>query len=119
MSSHHYKTWAEAAGLPETYASLKRLPADLGLPDKFPEPIQYDPATKRLVYRGFMCSKSYAFLRECSRDLEFLEALDSLFEQTAAAMSARVRKPRNRIGRWLLAAAVAIGAVVLAWKLLH
>ena len=39
MDEHHYKSWAEAAGLPETSARLTRLPPGLNFPDDFPEPI--------------------------------------------------------------------------------
>jgi hypothetical protein len=117
MQTHHYKTWGEAAGLPETTARLDRLPPDLVLPDDFPEPIRYDPGAKRLVYRGFMCSSSYAYLRNCCRDLAYLNALDSLFQQTAATLGARHRKSKKRSWPWLLVAGAAIAAAV-AWLLM-
>src|SRR5690242_6979736 len=82
-TSHRYKTWAEAAGLPETGARLDRLPAGLQIPEDFPEPIRYDPARKLLVYRGFMSSTSYRFLHSLSADRAFIEALDGLFMGTA------------------------------------
>jgi hypothetical protein len=119
MSAHHYKTWAEAAGLAETSAPLSRLPASLKLPENFPEPLRYDPAAKRLVYRGFMCSSSYTFLRGCCKDLEYLYAVDSLFQQTAAARSGKSQGPKKHIGRWLLAVVGVAGAALVAWWLIH
>ena len=117
MHTHHYKTWGEAAGLPETAARLDRLPADLDLADDFPEPIHFDPAGKKLVYRGFMSSSSYAFLRDRCKDLAYLRALDVLFQQTA-----RCRRPPPRSSKrswwWLAAVGVAVMAAA-AWTLLH
>jgi hypothetical protein len=118
MHTHHYKTWGEAAGLPETAARLDRLPPDLGLTDDFPEPLRYDPGAKRLLYRGFMCSSSYAFLRSCCKDLPYLNALDSLFQQTAAALGAQRKKAQSHPWRWVLAAGAA-GAGTVAWILMH
>jgi len=66
MQAHHYKTWGEAAGLPETAARLDHLPQGLDFPADFPEPMHFEPERKRLIYRGFMCSVSYAYLRGLS-----------------------------------------------------
>jgi hypothetical protein len=119
MSTHHYKTWGEAAGLPETVARLDRLPPDLAFPDDFPEPLRFDSGTKRLVYRGFMCSSSYAFLRTCSRDLHYLNALDSLFQQTATSLHSKSRQPKKRPWGWLVAVAAAGAAALAAWMWMH
>ena len=118
MHTHHYKTWGEAAGLPETAARLDRLPADLALTEDFPEPLHFDPGAKRLLYRGFMCSSSYAFLRTCCKDLHYLNALDSLFQQTAGALGARRKQSQSHPWRWVLAAGVA-GAAAVAWMLMR
>ena len=121
MSTHHYKTWSEAAGLPETAARMDQMPPDLALSDDFPEPLRYDPGTKRLVYRGFMCSSSYAFLRSCCRDLRYLNALDSLFQQTASTLAAKHQhhQPKKHPWRWVMAAAGAASAAAGAWLLMH
>jgi hypothetical protein len=119
MSTHHYKTWGEASGLPESAARLDRLPPDLTLSDDFPEPIRYDPGAKRLVYRGFMCSSSYAYLRTCCKDLHYLNALDSLFQQTAASLGAKRKQVKKRPWRWLLAVAAAGAAAIAAWIMMH
>ncbi len=119
MHSHQYKTWGEAAGLPEISVRMDRLPADFHLCDDFPEPIRFDPAVKQLRYRGFMSSSSYAFLRECSKDLAYLRALDSLFQETAAFCPSRPRpQPRRRGWWWLLALGLA-GTAVVVWRMRH
>jgi hypothetical protein len=116
MSTHHYKTWGEAAGLPETAARMDRLPPDFQLSDDFPEPMHFDAAARRLVYRGFMSSCSYAFLRTCCKDLTYLRALDALFQETAAKCPHRP-KAQKRSWRWLAALGVAVVAVVVWWMM--
>jgi hypothetical protein len=117
--AHHYKTWAQAAGLPETFSRMDRLPADLELSDNFPEPLRFEASSKRLIYRGFMSSSSYAFLRTCSKDREFLRALDHLFQATCHLAAAGRKRPGERSWGWLLAVGLAglAGAAVVAWKL--
>src|SRR5690349_1073273 len=102
-STHRYKTWAEAAGLPETAARLERLPAGVRLPDDFPEPIRFDPARKLLIYRGFMSSTSYRFLHGLSADLAFMDALDRLFMSSAYACAGG-----RRLWPWLLVGAASV-----------
>jgi hypothetical protein len=119
MHSHRYKTWDEAAGLPETSAPLRNLPAELSFPADFPEPIRYDAPSGRLVYRGFMCSVSYSFLRGLSTDSRYLIAVDALFQASAAAL-ARPKKNKRLARAWMwLSGAASVGAVavVLAWML--
>jgi hypothetical protein len=112
-TSHRYKTWAEAAGLPETGARLERLPAGVHIPDDFPEPIRYDPARKLLVYRGFMSSTSYRFLHGLSGDRAYVEALDGLFMGTAYAGTGG-----TRVWPWVLVGAASLaGSAGLAWIL--
>jgi len=116
MDEHRYKTWAEAAGLPETSAWLRKLPPGLDFPDDFPEPIHFDTTRKRLVYRGFMASDSYRFLHALSADLDYITALDRLFQGSSYA-----QKPRRGIRRawlWLMLATglLATAALVWAWS---
>src|SRR6185437_1701315 len=80
MTSHHNKTWEEAAGTPETFVALPRLPQGLTFTENFPEPIRHDAERKRLIYRGFMCSASYTFLHGLSTDPAYVAALDALFQ---------------------------------------
>ena len=113
-STHRYKTWAEAAGLPEMAAKLDCLPAGVHFPDDFPEPIRFDPVRKLLIYRGFMSSTSYRFLHGLSADRAFMEALDGLFLGSAYA-----GKGGGRVWPWVLAGTASlIGSAALAWMLL-
>jgi hypothetical protein len=116
MNVHRYRTWAEAAGLPELSARLDRLPAGLSLPEGLPEPIRFDPQRKRLVYRGFMSSASYRYLHGLSADPTWLEALDAIFHTSADALPA---PGRGRLWSWLLVTAglaAAGGAVWYAFR---
>jgi hypothetical protein len=116
MATHRYKTWAEAAGLHEVSAALARLPRGLDFPDDFPEPLRYDPARRRLVYRGFMCSSSYRFLHGLSTDPAYVEALAVVFQASADALPDD-RPPR--VWPWLAAAGGLAGAAAFAWALLR
>lgn len=114
---HHYKTWTEAAGLPETSARLESLPPDIEFPDDFPEPIRYDASRKRLVYRGFMTSVSYRFLHGLSPDSDYITALDYLFQ----ASSYTLERP-SRLATmmpWLLGASLVLVGMVFAWMRFH
>jgi len=117
MEAHRHKTWAEAAGLPESAVRLERLPAGVDFPEGFPEPIRFDPRRNRLVYRGFMTSNSYRFLHGQSSDLAYLAALDALFLDSSYTMAGA--SPRGRALRWLLGAAGAVAVAAAAWALLH
>jgi hypothetical protein len=113
-SSHRYKTWAEAAGLPETAAKLDGLPPGVHFPDDFPEPMRFDPGRKLLIYRGFMSSTSYRFLHGLSADRAFMEALDGLFMG-----SAYVDTGGARVWPWVLVGTASlVGSVGLAWMVL-
>jgi hypothetical protein len=116
MAAHRHKTWAEAAGSPEFSARLDRPPAGLDFPADFPEPLRYDPARRRLAYRGFMCSASYRYLRGLSADPAYLAALDALFQASADALPGG--RPRRRWA-WLAAAACLAGSAAAAWALLR
>jgi hypothetical protein len=116
MHPHRNRTWGEAHGLPETSARLDGLPAGLAFPEDFPEPIQFDDRRKRLVYRGFMCSTSYAYLRHLSTDRTYLTALDTIFSSTSETLRpAR----RGRMWAWVLAAAGCVLAAGAVWQALR
>jgi hypothetical protein len=116
MQAHHYKTWSEAAGMPETVAPLPRLPNGVKLSDDFPEPIRYDPDRKRLIYRGFMSSASYRFLHNLSTDPAYVAALDVLFQASAYVLD----KPAGgRLWRWLVAFGAVAAAIAAAWRFLR
>jgi hypothetical protein len=114
-STHRYKTWAEAAGQPETATRLDGLPKGVSFPDDFPEPIRFDPVRKLLIYRGFMSSVSYRFLHGLNSDPAFLAALDVLFLATAYAQAGQGR----RLWPWLLGVAGLAAAGTVAWLLLR
>ncbi len=120
MHSHRYKTWEEAAGLPETFAVLQRLPNGLAFPADFPEPISYDEQRKRLIYRGFMCSASYTFLHQLNTDPLYIAAVDSLFQSTSYTLPKR-KKPKkaSRVWLWLVVLACLGTTIAVAWKLLR
>jgi len=117
MHTHHYKTWGEAAGQPETSARLARLPEGLSFPDDFPEPIRYDAQRQRLVYRGFMASASYRFLHELSGDSDYVTALDVLFEASAYTLDGP--SLAGRVWKLLLGVGGVAAAVVGAWSFLR
>jgi hypothetical protein len=117
MSAHRHKTWGEAAGLPETAARLDRLPEGLEFPEDFPEPIRYQPQRRCLVYRGFMSSASYAFLRGRSTDRPYLVAVDELFQ--ASAFTVPTGSSVKRVLPWLISASCLGAATAVAWTLLR
>src|SRR5262249_50532757 len=103
------------AGLPEPPARPARLPSDRAFPVDFPEPIRYDPTRKRLVYRGFMTSTSYAYLRDHSHDLAYLTALDVLYQDSA--YSHPDAPPAGAVWLWLLVSAGMVALAVAFWML--
>jgi hypothetical protein len=119
MSAHRHKTWTEAANLPATAARLERLPAGLEFPDDFPEPIRFDAAKRRLVYRGFMCSVSYRYLQALTNDAGYQDALEQLFQATSDTLKSNRRRPRLRLWPLLVGAGSLVGATAVAWFLLQ
>ena len=119
MTAHRNKTWSEAAHLPETAAQLDQLPGGLEFRDEFPEPIRFDAAKRRLVYRGFMCSASYRYLQSLTKDGGYQGALEHLFQATADTLTRAKPKRRVRVWPWLVGAASLIGTTVAAWLLLQ
>jgi hypothetical protein len=117
MQTHHYKSWAEAAGLPETSARLGKLPDALRFPPNFPEPIRYDDRRKSLVYRGFMAAASYRFLHGLSTDSDYATALDALYEASADALEGLDR--HHRLWVWLFCATSLAAAGLGIWRVWH
>jgi hypothetical protein len=101
------KTWADAAGQREVSARLDHLPEGLAFGEDFPEPIRFDPASKQLVYRGFMSYGSFHYLWQFHSDPAYGRALDELF-----TLSSGPRETRR--SRWPLAAFIAVAAVIAA-----
>ena len=62
----------------QSAADLDTLPEGLEFPHGLRDRISYDPAQKQLVFRGFMSSADFYFLRECSDDPAYLGALEEL-----------------------------------------
>jgi len=107
------KTWSQAAGLPETSARLEKLPEGLDFPEDFPEPIRFDPARKRLTYRGFMTSLSYRFLHSLSTEGTYIVVLDELFEESAYALDRRTGIAA--VWPWFVGASALLGGLALVW----
>jgi hypothetical protein len=113
MQTHRYKTWGEAAGLPQISARLDSLPEGVLFPEDFAEPIQYDPQRKRLLYRGFMCSSSYAFLRSISSNTAYTAAVDDLFQASASVLD--TPGAAKRLWPWLVSVSCLGAGGALAW----
>jgi hypothetical protein len=106
------KTWADAEGQREVAARLDHLPSGLAFGDDFPEPIRFDPATKQLVYRGFMSYGSFRYLWQLHSDPAYGRALDELFTLSSGP-------GETRPARWPIAAIViAIAAIAAAIAML-
>jgi len=111
-------TWAQAAEKVEISAKLEQLPAGMAFGEDFPEPIQYDAQRKLLVYRGFMTTLSYNYLRKLSRDLGYIAAIDEVNIKSTMAV---YEQPAPRRG-WLWGLgglALAAAAIVLFFVLRH
>ena len=62
----------------QSAADLDALPEGLEFPHGLRDRISYDPVQNLLVFRGFMSSADYYFLRECSDDPAYLSVLEEL-----------------------------------------
>jgi hypothetical protein len=62
---------------------LDRLPDGLKFPDELLDSVSYDSERRLLVFRGFMSSADYFFLRSCSDDSEYVQALNELHDKSA------------------------------------
>ena len=108
-------TWEQAKGQRELCANLNHMPAGLTFPPDFPEPIHFDAEHKQLRYRGMMYHGSYAYLRDLSRDLHYLRAVDELYQLSATP-------PRHlRLGpiASMLGAGIAVAAIFSVWRVMH
>lgn len=96
-------------------AKLERLPEGLEFPDGLRDHISYDSERRQLVFRGFMSSGDYYFLRMCSSDPEYIQALNELHEKSAFELHCRPRIVP--VWLWALVAAsfVLAGLVWMCW----
>lgn len=108
-------TWAQAAGQREVSAHLERLPTGIDFGDTFPEPIFFDAVKRELRYRGLMYHGSYAYLRDQSRDIKYLLAVDQLYMLSSQPES----KSHIKGLVSALTAGLAAAALFSGWKLMH
>jgi len=105
------------AMLRRTAVSLEQLPEALKIPDYLRHRISYESARKLLVFRGFMSSADYYFLRSCSGDANYIRAINELHEKSSFELHCRPRI----VPLWLWAlvtASFALAALVwLGWIL--
>lgn len=107
------KTWLDQATQREVSAPLGALPANISFPEDFPEPIRYDAAGKRLLYRGFMPHATFVELQKLSNDFHYLRALEQLF-----AASAHVDEPASATTPtwwWLSGVGLVLLLSVVGW----
>jgi hypothetical protein len=105
------KTWLAAVGEHEVSTILERLPSGVQFDENFPEPIRYDATKRTLHYRGFMPHYSFVELQKLSNELDYLQALERLF-----AESANPTVPTSKINTWLLLTPAAIlSLLIVGW----
>lgn len=94
---------------------LERLPEGLEFPSGLRDRISYDSERRLLVFRGYMSSADYYFLRKCSADPEYIQALNELHEKSAFEIHCRPRIVP--VWLWALVAAsfLLAGLVWLGW----
>ena len=100
-----------------TAVPLERLPEGLEFPDGLRDHISYDSERRLLVFRGYMSSADYYFLRACSDDPQFIRALNELHEKSAFEVHCRPRIVP--VWLWALVAAsfLLAGLVWMCWLL--
>ena len=100
-----------------TAVPLERLPEGLEFPDGLRDHISYDSERRLLVFRGYMSSADYYFLRACSDDPEYIQALNELHEKSAFEVHCRPRIVP--VWLWALVAAsfLLAGLVWMCWLL--
>jgi hypothetical protein len=95
--------------------TLKQLPDGVDFPSGMRDRVTYDPERKLLIFRGYMSSADYCFLRSYSDDPEYVRALNDLHEKSAFEIHCRTRI----VPLWLWAlvsASFALAALVwLGW----
>lgn len=100
-----------------TAVPLERLPDGLEFPNGLRDHISYDSERRLLVFRGYMSSADYYFLRACSDDPEYIQALNDLHAKSAFEVHCRSRIVP--VWLWALVAAsfLLAGLVWLCWLL--
>lgn len=96
---------------------VRSLPKDLEFPPELRSRIRFDPAMKQLVFHGFMSKADYDRLTRLHSDLEYLRAVERLFQ-----ISTDVEQPLlRRFGQVLAVLAVlcVILAAIIWWQLLR
>lgn len=86
------------------------LPAGVEFGPEFPEPVQFDPAGRRLSYRGLMSLASYEYLRGLSSDLPYQMAIERLF----VASSSTAARSHSR-AKWIAACAAVAAGLMVVW----
>jgi hypothetical protein len=95
--------------------SLQSKPEGLEFPEGLRERISYDSEHKQLVFHGFMSSADYYFLRACSKEPQYIQALNELHEK--CAFEVHYRQRIVPVWLWTLVAAsfLLAGLVWLGW----
>lgn len=99
-------------------APLPRLPAGLEFPPALANKIAFDPQTHELRFCGFMSKGDFDALSQLSNDLDYLKALERLFQ--ICEFTDRESPPLSFPFAWGIAlSAVAAGIAGLAvWLLI-
>ena len=77
--------------------TLQVLPAGLTFPADLADKAAYDPAARRLSFRGFMCKGDFDRLTALSNDVEYLKAVVELFQKCVFTDDESPRGPINRL----------------------
>jgi hypothetical protein len=86
------------------FVTLERLPDGLTFPPDLGDRISYDPATRRLAYRGFMSKAEFDRLCQLSNDWGYRRPLEELFrlcvppEPTPPRGLRRIRRLLSSLG---------------------
>jgi hypothetical protein len=94
---------------------LERLPDGFKFPDELRDRVSYDSERRLLIFRGFMSSAEYFFLRECSDDPDYLRALNELHEKSAFEIHHRSRIVPTWLWALVTASFALAGLVWLCW----
>ena len=97
------------------FTKLDRLPEGLQFPPRLNERIHFDPARKRLVWRGFMSKADFYCLFELHEDSAYRRAIERLFQVSTEADSHRLSARM-----WGVLVVLGLTAAALAyWQLLY
>lgn len=109
-----FKGWAMAR---RSAVFLERLPEGLEFPDGLRDHISFDSERRLLVFRGYMSSADYYFLRTCSADPEYIQALNELHEKSAFEVHCRPQIVPAWLWALVAASFLLAGLVWLCWLL--